>query len=496
MKNILLTGQLIWEALQAESGDFDVLWEVLQSQKIQGYITQNDLDTLYRQIAQEQDVGIAFSLINQLQRVLLVYSPSHSHPIDIEVNNRVYPHSVAVDLTEGSVLSLHGFLERHALNMLYTNGAIADGSDAEVGIAMQEWYRKWRQSGFDMLWLIPVMLTLALQSMPFFQKVIADLFEQLGDGQAPQPPEVAQKIRRSPSLALPPGERSPSIPVPRLPNRNPSQAEPSPPSSTDEGFNSPDLRGNSLRYPLRSSEPSTGEKTSAPRASNLQLLTVPRSPQLSPTEVNPINRAIELQPAVPSITPQDPSIAPSPISAPEGNEQPNIEPTDDPPLVPTPVFGPPQSFPPLENPETPIPNPTVPSIEPLPLVDPPPSTPPADDIQPDIAGDGVMNIPDPLTDPSSIADPYFPNPPPSPVQPDLPNSDAQSTLPSMPNDWSGYELELGQLGYEPGYNLTIVPAVGVPQSGRIGTISVDSNLIEMAPGGLRTDLAPVIDFRF
>ena len=66
----------------------------------------------------------------------------------------------------------------------------------------------------------------------------------------------------------------------------------------------------------------------------------------------------------------------------------------------------------------------------------------------------------------------------------------------MPNDWSGYELELGQLGYEPGYNLTIVPEVGVPQSGRIGTISVDSNLIEMAPGGLRTDLAPVIDFRF
>ncbi|MCY7283673.1 MAG: hypothetical protein LH679_09555, partial [Cyanobacteria bacterium CAN_BIN43] len=103
MKNILLTGQLIWEALQAESGDFDVLWEVLQSQKIQGYITQNDLDTLYRQIAQEQDVGIAFSLINQLQRVLLVYSPSHSQPIDIKVNNRVYPHSVAVDLTEGSV---------------------------------------------------------------------------------------------------------------------------------------------------------------------------------------------------------------------------------------------------------------------------------------------------------------------------------------------------------------------------------------------------------
>ena len=38
MKNILLTGQLIWEALQAESGDFDVLWEVLQSQKIQGYL--------------------------------------------------------------------------------------------------------------------------------------------------------------------------------------------------------------------------------------------------------------------------------------------------------------------------------------------------------------------------------------------------------------------------------------------------------------------------
>jgi hypothetical protein len=136
MKNVLLTGQLIWESLQAESGDFDVLWEVLQSQKIQGYITQNDLDTLYRQIAQEQDVSIAFSLVNQLRRVLLIHSSNGSQPIDIEVNNSVYPHSVAIELAEAPVLSLHGFLERYALQMLKSalecSNGIASGDSLDL----------------------------------------------------------------------------------------------------------------------------------------------------------------------------------------------------------------------------------------------------------------------------------------------------------------------------------------------------------------------------
>jgi hypothetical protein len=451
MKNILLTGQLIWDALQAESSDFDVLWEVLQSQKIQGFITQNDLDTLYRQIAQEQDVGIAFSLINQLQRVLLVYSPSHSQLIDIEVNNRVYSRSVAVELNECSVLSLHGFLERYALNMLYANDGITDGSDAEVSIAIQKWYRKWRHSGFDMLWLIPVMLTLALQSMPFFQKVVADLFEPLEDGQAPQDPEIALKIRRSPNPDLPQGERSPSIPLPR-PNGNPSQAESSPRRSADHVL---PVQGDSLRYP-HNLEPSENEKSPVQQPANSQPLT---TPQPSLTKVNPFMRTIEVQPAILLTVPQDPPLAPSPVPAPEENEQPNTETADDSPLVPTPVFELPPSLTPIEDFETPLTKPANSSVDPPPPVDPPPSTAPPDDLQLDIAGgeDGVMNIPDPLTDPSSIADPYLPNQPQDLIKLNLPSFDTPSAFPSIPNRWSNYELESGQSESGPSYNLMIVP---------------------------------------
>jgi hypothetical protein len=470
MKNILLTGQLIWEALQAESGDFDVLWEVLQSQKIQGYITQNDLDSLYRQIAQEQDVSIAFNLVNQLQRVLLIYSPNRSQIIDIEVNNNIYSHSVAVEVNDASVLSLHGFLERYALNMLYANDSLTDGSDAEISLGMQKWYRKWRQSGFDMLWLIPVVLTLTLQSMPFFQKFVADLFEQLEGGQAPQPPDVAQKIRRT-SPALPEGKRSPDLSRPQLPDRNSSQSEFSSPRSTEE-LNLPNLRGHSLRYPSSAPASLRGEQTAIPTKPKPQPLTAPRSPQM-PTEPYPIHRAIETP--APSTTPDTPSIAPLPITAPGEIEEPNVEPIDDQIFVPTPVFMPPPSE---GSPGTPISPPANPANDPLPAIDPPPTTPPTNDLQLDIAGDGVTNIPDPLTDPFSIADPYFPNQPQSqpPNQPDLGlPPDAQS---SFPKDWSNGS-ETGGLNYGQSYQLTIAPEVQIQAIGGMGVISVNPYGIEL-----------------
>jgi hypothetical protein len=487
MKNVLLTGQLIWEALQAESGDFDVLWEALQSQKIQGYITQNDLDTLYRQIAQEQDVSIAFSLVTQLQRVLLIHAPNRSQLIDIEVNNSVYSHSVAVDQNETSVLSLHGFLERYALNMLYANDSLTDGSDGESSLGMQKWYRKWRHSGFDMLWLIPVMLTLALQSMPFFQKVVADLFDSLGGGQDSQSPDVAQRNRRSESNSEPSrGERSPFIPFPRLPGKPPSSAESPAPSSAE----SPNLTGD-IRYPLRNPAPSALSQSDHPQQST-ELVAPQLSPIRPPTR-NATAPTLEVQPAAPSTNPPSPQKLP----APDENEPYNTKPNDTPPdsqppnnsiddstdnlLVPIPVF----IFPIIPkngDSEKPLDTPTDPSTEPLPIDDSIPTLvpPPPDDIQLDVAGDGVMNIPDPLIDPSQTADPYLPNLPQSQPKPELP-PDTQSSLPDNLNNDS---LEIGALSYEQDYQLTIAPESPPQAIGGIGVISVDPYGIEPDSSGI------------
>jgi hypothetical protein len=490
MKNILLTGQLIWEALQAESGDFDVLWEALQSQKIQGYITQNDLDTLYRRIAQEQDVGIAFNLVTQLQRVLLIYSPNRSHFIDIEVNNSVYSHSVAVDLNETSVLSLQGFLERYALDMLYANDSLTDGRDGESSLGMQKWYRKWRQSGFDMLWLIPVVLTLALQSMPFFQKVVSDLFDSLEDGLAPQSPEVAQRNRRSePNSEPSQGERSasplpqgsPSIPFPRLSSPTPSSADLPTPNPAE----SPNLTGD-IRYPLRNPAPSAPSQSNRPQQST--ELAPPQPSPIKPAGGSAIDRANEVQPAVPLTSPPPAQNLPTPEENKPNSNPPNDTPPVRPPennlFIPIPIF----IFPIIPRNggfEKPFDAPIAPSTEPSapgnsqptsppsdsqPLFpddsQPTPTAPPSGDIRLDITGDGTMNIPDPLIDPSSIGDPYFPNQSQDQPKSDLP-PDAQS---SFPDDWVNDPLRVGELSYQS--YLPIAPGAEIQAIEGIGVISV------------------------
>jgi hypothetical protein len=492
MKNILLTGQLIWDALQADSGDFDVLWEVLQSQKVQGYITQADLDTLYRQIAQEQDTSIAFGLIHQLQRVLAIYSPNRSQAIDIEVNHNVYSHSVAVELAEAPVLSLHGFLERYALDMLYSNDTLADGSDADVSVGMQQWYRKWRQSGFDMLWLFPVIVTLALQSMPFFQKMVADLFEVLDGKQTPQPPQVAQKSRPSAlSQDQPIAERSPSIPFPRLPNGTPSPKPPSQPNAANDSLNSFGF-GDSHR----SSENTEPTATQTPsNGSQIELLpSLAPGSQPLPTAAQPTQTEaiVQNRPIAPPVTPQSPQNPETPTPTTDGKKPPKPQSIGDAPREPSPAIDPPPTAPPVEDSGTLIPNPAQPHnhpTDPQPL---PPST-PLESPQLGIAGDGVMNIPDPLIDPSSIADPFVPSQPQNPLQPGLPHSDSQSNLPNIPDDWSGYELEYGQLEYGQSNNLTIAPESEVQQSGGIGIIPIDNALMEPPLIGLGTDS---LNFRF
>ncbi|MCU0569242.1 MAG: hypothetical protein MUF49_22045 [Oculatellaceae cyanobacterium Prado106] len=195
MKRILLDGNLIWDALQADDGsDFDVLWEVLQSTDVQGYITQTDLDSLYRRIAQEQDVAIAFKLVEQVKRILKVYSPE-TQGIDIALAGSLQPSFQAstalhTDLLnpETAALSIQGFLERYTLDLLY------EGDAQPAGSAVQHWYRKWRQSGFDSMWLIPIILTLTLQNLPFLQQFIASLLPKNDSPEGASQPQIAQGL--------------------------------------------------------------------------------------------------------------------------------------------------------------------------------------------------------------------------------------------------------------------------------------------------------------
>lgn len=92
-----------------------------------------------------------------------------------------------------------------------------------------------------------------------------------------------------------------------------------------------------------------------------------------------------------------------------------------------------------------------------------------------------MNIPDPLIDPSSIADPYFPNQSQDQPKPDLP-PDAQS---SFPKDWSNDLLRIGELNHQS--YLPIAPETEIQAIGGVGIISVGYPLIEPDPSRIRTN---------
>lgn len=473
MQNVLLTGQLIWDALQAESGDFDVLWEVLQSQRIQGYITQNDLDILYRQIAQEQDVNIAFGLVSQLQKVLLIYSPSRSQLIDIEVNDSShYSYSVAVESSEAHVLSLEGFLERYALDMLYFNDSLSEEGDRDINIGVQQWYRKWRRSaGFDTLWLFPILVTLALQSMPFFQKMVAELIDR-SEGELPTP-KVAQGTRPSES-ALPTDDRS-ATPLRNLPDGATSQSSPKTLDREHQDW-VPFSERSEPRSELNSESPIA--KSSPLRQSTPSLPLSPsssiRPPSFTPTPPSTILILPSLTPIIPR-TPQ-PTSPPKTSPGSEQPTQPQVLIVPLLPSIPTPTTDPGQGaeFPDPVPPQPIDPIVTEPSLPPLPTFSPPdPTDRPQVDV--DIAGDGVMQIPDPLIDPSSIADPA----PSAPSQDFVPPDDSsQSSLPQVtPGTWGSLDLGYGELGYQQDYSID-------PEDfslGGIGTLPVETNLFEPAP---------------
>lgn len=162
MKHVLVRERLIWEALhQDATSDFDVLWEILQSREVQGYVTDSDLTALYHRLAQEQGFGSAHQLTSQFRRVLKVYSPEQDGVLDAAI---AHPHDdnplePSEDLP---TLSVASFLERYVLYQLYQT----DTPEVPQG----GWYRRWRASGFDPMLLWPVALVLVLQELPAFQQ--------------------------------------------------------------------------------------------------------------------------------------------------------------------------------------------------------------------------------------------------------------------------------------------------------------------------------------
>jgi hypothetical protein len=168
MKHLLVQGTLIWQALQEHGpSDFDELWEILQSSEVKGYITADDLEGLYTRLATDRGPELAFALIRQVQNVLTVCPDQQILDAAIASPKRLdWPKE---DLSDLPVLTVSSFLERFALYQLYQ-------SDQEV-VHPATWYRRWRDSGFEPLFLVPIVLTLALQS---------DFILEQGEKQAPQ----------------------------------------------------------------------------------------------------------------------------------------------------------------------------------------------------------------------------------------------------------------------------------------------------------------------
>lgn len=170
MKHILLREGIIWQALRQEkSSEFDVLWEILQSSRVQGYITAEDLEVLYHRIACDQDDNVAAKLINKFCRVLKIYSETGDCFLDAAIAEDGLP-EVSVSLYDTPLLSVSGFIKRYALYELYETN--------RQTFQAEGWYRKWRAAEIDPLLIIPLVLTLIIQNLSGFN----DFFANLSDG--------------------------------------------------------------------------------------------------------------------------------------------------------------------------------------------------------------------------------------------------------------------------------------------------------------------------
>lgn len=170
MKHVLVKGSLILEALQAESNSaFDTLWNVLQSPNVRGFITSDDLDDLFTQLVQEQNLENAFVLLTEIQRVLTIYSPHQGLPVDVAIAQETQDILDVLFYLDVPILSVENFLARYSLEELYEHDVFPR--------CLRDWHRKWRESGLDPLLMVPIVLALALQNPGFLHSLLEILLK-------------------------------------------------------------------------------------------------------------------------------------------------------------------------------------------------------------------------------------------------------------------------------------------------------------------------------
>jgi hypothetical protein len=167
MHSLLIEGPLVLEALQENSqSDFDLLWAVLQSSDVQGYISQSELNTLFVEIARTQGIDVASSMTHHLSQVLMVYSPDETPKFDFRISTQSDLFIESVETLP--MLSVSAYLERLTLDLIYRD-QLANSKNHKI---LTKWMRKYSEVGVDPLLAIPLALTFLMQGLGLFDKLL------------------------------------------------------------------------------------------------------------------------------------------------------------------------------------------------------------------------------------------------------------------------------------------------------------------------------------
>ncbi len=167
MRALLIESQLILDALQDSShSDFDLLWRILQSNDVQGFISQAELDRLFVDIAQSRGLDVASSLTHHLSNVLTVFPTAQTPTVDLVLAKRS---DLILDSAEKlPMLSVSAYLERLTLDLAYRD-QLENSKSHKI---LAQWFRRYSDSGLDPFLAIPIAFTLILQGLGIFDKVL------------------------------------------------------------------------------------------------------------------------------------------------------------------------------------------------------------------------------------------------------------------------------------------------------------------------------------
>ncbi len=167
MRSLLIESQLILEALQDNSpSEFDLLWRVLQSSEIQGYISQAELDRLFVDLAQSQGIDVASSLTHHLSQVLTVFPTEKTPTVDVILSHETPPSLEPIGKLP--VMTVSAYLERLTLDLVYRNQWV----NSKNHQLLARWLRKYSDSSIDPFLTIPIAFTLLLHGLGVFDKVL------------------------------------------------------------------------------------------------------------------------------------------------------------------------------------------------------------------------------------------------------------------------------------------------------------------------------------